>query len=354
MSVPALDSLLEPERGSSKVQPTTSSGMDRERVLVQNRSMPFYPSYPYSTQPTPSPTRPRTPSPSSFSPSPYVLNFKRRVSGSSTSNGKSVAPISDISPAATSQQTTISGAHDGSSSSSSSSSSAQPKNDAAINSVSRENSASTMLRQKNKTVNGKITVSDEGLLPVRGIRDRLRVAGKILDGQDGFQARSNGRKFTVKVDANGDGIWNDESGKWVRSNSSSRPLSHQDSGAPSHLPLNGEEFFDAPEAPLDGKSCNNYSVSIHTLLHDISIWVLVFVRRMGEVSHNIHTLYEYKESDSFVSWEVLHCNPCSDVQVHKQGSERRQAMKSALSVSSVLSRKRLLIGRLISTRSDGL
>ena len=280
MSVPALDSLLEPERGSSKVQPATSSGMDRERVLVQNRSMPFYPSYPYSSQPTPSPTRPRTPSPSSFSPSPYVLNFKRRVSGSSTSNGKSVAPVSDITPAATSQQTTISGAHDGSSSSSSSSSSsAQPKNDAAINSVSRENSASTMLRQKNKTVNGKITVSDEGLLPVGAIRDRLRVAGKILDGQDGFQARCNGRKFTVKVDANGDGLWNDESGKWVRSNSSSssRPLSHQDSGAPSHLPLNGEEFFDAPEAPLDGKSCNNYSVSIHTFLHFISIWVLVFV-----------------------------------------------------------------------------
>jgi hypothetical protein len=83
----------------------------------------------------------------------------------------------------------------------------------------------------------------------------------------------------VKVDANGDGIWNDESGKWVRSNSSSssRPLSHQDNGAPSHLPLNGEEFFDAPEAPLDGKSCNNYCVSIHTFLHFISIWVLVFV-----------------------------------------------------------------------------
>lgn len=75
---------------------------------------------------------------------------------------------------------------------------------------------------------------------------------------------------------------------------------------------------------------------------------------MGEVSHNIHTSYKSKESDSLVSCEVLHCNPCSDVQVHKQGSERRQAMKSALNVSSVFSRKRLLIGCLISTKSDGL
>lgn len=75
---------------------------------------------------------------------------------------------------------------------------------------------------------------------------------------------------------------------------------------------------------------------------------------MGEVSHNIHTLIKSKESDYFVSWEVLHCNPCSDVQVHNQGSERRQAMNCALSVSSAFSGKRLSIDRLISTKSDRL
>ncbi|KAG6553939.1 hypothetical protein Mapa_004856 [Marchantia paleacea] len=77
---PALDRLIESDHRSSSSSQTTPSMEKQNYSTTHAERRPLYVSYPYSsTTSTPLSPRPRSPSPTDFSPSPYVVNHKRRV-----------------------------------------------------------------------------------------------------------------------------------------------------------------------------------------------------------------------------------------------------------------------------------
>ncbi|KAL3686122.1 hypothetical protein R1sor_004144 [Riccia sorocarpa] len=75
-SITALDRLIESDRRSSAKQ--VSPSMEKQGHPTQAERRPLYAAaYPYPSVPLSA--RPRSPSPTDFSPSPYVVNHKRRV-----------------------------------------------------------------------------------------------------------------------------------------------------------------------------------------------------------------------------------------------------------------------------------
>ncbi|BBN00369.1 hypothetical protein MPTK1_1g28580 [Marchantia polymorpha subsp. ruderalis] len=77
---PALDRLIESDHRSSSSSQTSPSMEKQNFSTTHAERRPLYVSYPYSsTTSTPLSPRPRSPSPTDFSPSPYVVNHKRRV-----------------------------------------------------------------------------------------------------------------------------------------------------------------------------------------------------------------------------------------------------------------------------------
>ncbi|KAL2654202.1 hypothetical protein R1flu_022330 [Riccia fluitans] len=75
-SITALDRLIESDRRSSAKQMSPSMEKQGDATLAERRPL-YAAAYPYPSIPL-SP-RPRSPSPTDFSPSPYVVNHKRRV-----------------------------------------------------------------------------------------------------------------------------------------------------------------------------------------------------------------------------------------------------------------------------------
>lgn len=211
MSVPALDRLLEPSQTeSSSVQSWSAKG---DRRTVMNMS-PFFPSQP-PAQPSPPPTP--------FSPSPYVLNFKRRVFGG---NGTGEASCFDQDAGGGPREAT-----------------------------SSFRGESEVVK---KVIGNKGGLNEDGMLPVREVQERLSLGGKALwEGLERFQEK-NGEK-TEKVvsdpavkaeEGKYNGPRRQESSRGSRSRNSS--IGQQDVDLLSISSSNREEFFDAPEEPFEG------------------------------------------------------------------------------------------------------
>lgn len=128
-SITALDRLIESDRRSSSSSAALSAAVaaiekgssaverkqnDNAPSVPQRERRPLYVSYPYSSTTSSAasspPPRPRSPSPTSFSPSPYIVNHKRRVPNggvdskrTSQQNGFHVSEKSSVSRPSKSQ-----------------------------------------------------------------------------------------------------------------------------------------------------------------------------------------------------------------------------------------------------------
>ena len=224
MSVPALDRLLEPsETESTSVRSWSAKG---DRNTVMNIS-PLFPSQPHAQ---PSPPQPRASTPP-FSPSPYVLNFKRRVfNGKGTRDGIVEASCYDLDVA---MQRSGGQARE------------------ATSSFRGESEVASDPR--NKVVNNGL--NEDGMLPFREVQDRLSLGGKSSEGQE--RSRVNNVDRTEKmmsnsmiktVEANYNGLRKQEFGRGSRSRTPS--IGQQDIDFSSS---NREEFFDAPDEPFEGR-----------------------------------------------------------------------------------------------------
>ncbi|KAG0584856.1 hypothetical protein KC19_3G239800 [Ceratodon purpureus] len=214
MSVPALDRLLEPAEGDG------SSWRGRgDRRAVMNMS-PVFPSSQSNAQ--------ASPPPAPFSPSPYVLNFKRRVFDG---NGAGESVVAAASSGGQAREATAS---------------------------FRESEVVSELR--NKVIGSKNGVSEDGVLPVgekvesfggKASREGL----ERLRGKNGEKMEKVVTDAVVKVE---EGIFNGR--RWQRSRSRNSSVGQQDIDSVSVASSNREEFFDAPEEPLDDASSDDESL----------------------------------------------------------------------------------------------
>lgn len=138
MSVPALDRLLEPSEIESTSVQTWSARADRRTAINMS---PLFPSQPHS-QPSPPQTRA---SPPPFSPSPYVLNFKRRVfEGANDGSAEAARYDLDVSKL--------------------------PAGGQLLEATSSLRGESEVAR--NRASNSKTVLNEDGMLPVREVQDR--------------------------------------------------------------------------------------------------------------------------------------------------------------------------------------
>lgn len=225
MSVPALDRLLEPsEIESSSVQPWSTRAERRSAINMS----PLFPSQPH-TQPSPPQARI---SPPPFSPSPYVLNFKRRVFESA--NDVSADAASYVSTQTASGQF-------------------------------REATSSIRGESEVAGSNSKTVPNEAGVLSVREVQDRLRFGGNSFDRHERSRVKSIDKveklmsnPGTKSVGDKDNGQRQQESGWELRSRNGSN--GKQDYDSLSISSSNREEFFDAPEEPFDDSTSDEESV----------------------------------------------------------------------------------------------
>lgn len=229
MSVPALDRLLEP---SSEIESTSvrSWSARAERRSAINMS-PLFPSHQPHSQPSPPQARS---SPPPFSPSPYVLNFKRRVFEGANDGSVEAGSFGGDVPA-------------------------QPGGGQlreATSSVRGEKEV--VLDVGRNASNSKAVLNEDGVLPVREVQGRLSLGGNSFKGHDRPRGKISDKieelmsKPVIKpVEAKYDGRRQDEFGREYRSRSASS--GQQDCEFSSVSSSNREEFFDAPEEPFDGR-----------------------------------------------------------------------------------------------------
>lgn len=201
MSVPALDRLLEPtsEIESTSVQPWTARA-DRNRSAVN--MPPLFPAQP-------SPPQARI-SPPPFSPSPFVLNFKRRV---------------------------YEGANDRSSVETASYGLDGPQ-----------------LREAS-TSKSKGVLNEDGVLPVREVPDRLRLGGNSVERNERFRvAKIENLMSHPVVEAKDMGRESDGEARSRNGSSGQQDFDFSSNSS------NREEFFDAPEEPFDDSTSDEESL----------------------------------------------------------------------------------------------
>jgi len=174
---------------------------------------PLFPSQPHSQ---PSPPRARV-SPPPFSPSPYVLNFKRRV---------------------------FEGANDGS---------ADAASYVSMQTASGQfREATSSIRGESEVAgsNSKTVPNEAGVLSVREVHDRLRFGGNSFERHERSRVKSIDKVEKLMSNDTDNGQRQQESGWESRSRNGSN--GKQDCDSLSISSSNREEFFDAPEEPFDG------------------------------------------------------------------------------------------------------
>jgi hypothetical protein len=108
---------------------------------------------------------------------------------------------------------------------------------------------------RNKVINSTAGLNEDGMLPVRGVQDRLSLGGKLLEER--FRAKNLDKTENLMTnpeirtqEAKNNGRRRQESGRESRSRNSS--IGQQDIDFSSMSSSNREEFFDAPEEPFEG------------------------------------------------------------------------------------------------------
>lgn len=176
-----------------------------------------------------------------------------------SSNGKSIAMPSPSWGIETSSQSGLNQAHQGSTSSS------RPEGEGVSGSNRNEDPVSG---QKKKLINGRTSFNEDGMLPVREVQNRLYLSERLLErDRTKSSTLKKSEKLTSKAGLKCEVPRKDDLGKgpWAHASSSGRPFVSQDSGFSSISSSNGEEFFDAPEAPLDGESLPHSFSSLHQI-----------------------------------------------------------------------------------------
>lgn len=228
MSVPAIDRLLEPSKTeSTSVQPWNTRA---DKKNVTNMS-PLFPSQPHAQSSMPQ-SRPSLPT---FPPTPYILNFKQQVfDENGTSNSIVEASRYDLDVA---KQCNGSPVHEVAS--------------------SFRDEDKLLSKLKNKVINNKSALNDDGMLPIREIQDHLSSEGKSWEGKERSHVKKihkNKKLMTnhviKKVETTYNGHQKQESGKGSRCQSPS--VGQYDMDFSSISLSNQEEFFDAPEEPFEG------------------------------------------------------------------------------------------------------
>jgi hypothetical protein len=228
MSVPALDRLLEPsEPESTSIRSWSTKAGKRTDMNMS----PLFPSQPHAQ---PSPPQLRA-SPTIFSPSPYVLNFKRRVFDGNGTNGAIVeASCHNLGVA---MQRTGSHVREATS--------------------SFRGESEVVFELKNKVVNNKIGLNEYGMLSEMEVQERLNLRGKSSEAHERFEVKNINKveklmtAAAIKTEeAKYNGMQRQESSRGLRSRN---PLIRQPNIEFSSISLsNPEEFFDAPEEPFEG------------------------------------------------------------------------------------------------------
>lgn len=233
MSVPALDRLLESSEIDPTAVPSWSARNDRRTAVSMS---PLFSSH---LHPKPSSPQPGI-SPTTFYPSPYILSFKRQVSDG-TDGGIVKATCYGFDEAM--QRT-----------------SGQIRE---LTSFRERSEVASDFR--NKVTSNDVVLNEDVTLPVGAVEDDIAVEGKSWEGQENFRFQNTdnlekqmSNTVTEKVEVKSNGWRRQESGKGSRSRNMS--IGHQDIDLSSMSSSTREEFFDAPEEPLEGNTSDEDSL----------------------------------------------------------------------------------------------